>query len=199
MLALKIKARLCTSALAISFISESTLRPSAALNVQSLQTNCLPIFFARFDSFFLCILALFCSQFSPSNINGAQLSMTHTFNDYSFPLKPNVPPPQSYSTSSQSMRLSPGGDYIQEQYGGGRRAKSPLVELTPTRLWSRIKATQRNVGIVKEATIQCQGSSFSPNTLTSPSAPPESAPLHPIHDNSVVGGDASSALPQGNI
>lgn len=135
----------------------------------------------------------------PCSTSDNSTAMTHTFNDYSFPLEPNVPPPQSYSTSSQSMHLSSSGDYIQEQYGGGCHSKSSLVELTPTRLRSRIKATQHNVGIVKEAAIWCQQSSFSPNTLTSPSAPPESAPLHPIHNNSIVGGDASSALPQGNI
>lgn len=135
----------------------------------------------------------------PCSASDNSTAMTHTFNDYSFPLEPNVPPPQSYSTSSQSMHLSSSGDYIQEQYGGGCHSKSSLVELTPTRLRSRIKATQHNVGIVKEAAIWCQQSSFSPNTLTSPSAPPESAPLHPIHNNSIVGGDASSALPQGNI
>ncbi|KAG2341919.1 hypothetical protein BDR05DRAFT_414096 [Suillus weaverae] len=122
--------------------------------------------------------------------------MTQSYNEYSFPLDPNIPPPH---TSSQSMRLPPGGDYIQEQYGGGRRPKTPPVELTPTRLRSRIKATQRDVGIVKEAAIRRQANPFPPNVLTSPSEHPEPAPAHPIHDNSVVGGNAPSTLPQGNI
>jgi hypothetical protein len=81
------------------------------------------------------------------------------------------------------MHLPPSGDYIQEQYGGRCRPKTPLVELTPTRLQSRIKATQCDVGIVKEAAIQHQENSFSPNTPTIPSAP----------DNGIMGGDVSSA------
>ncbi|KAG2053169.1 hypothetical protein BDR06DRAFT_1008817 [Suillus hirtellus] len=123
--------------------------------------------------------------------------MTHTFGEYPYPLEPGAPPPQSYSTSSQSMHLPPGGDYIQEQYGGRRHPKTPPVELTPTRLRSRIKATQHNVGIVKKAAIWHQENSFPPNALTIPTAP---APAHPTYDNSVMGGDVLStqALPQGN-
>ncbi|KAG2096303.1 uncharacterized protein F5147DRAFT_778352 [Suillus discolor] len=123
--------------------------------------------------------------------------MTHTFGEYPYPLEPGAPPPQSYSTSSQSMHLLPGRDYVQEQYGGGCRPKTPPVELTPTRLRSRIKATQHDVGIVKEAAIRRQENSFPPDALTIPAAP---APAHPTYDNSVMGGDVSStqALPQGN-
>jgi hypothetical protein len=61
------------------------------------------------------------------------------------------------------MSLPPDGDYIQERYGGGRRHESPPVELTPTRLRNTIKATYRDVGIVKEAAIRRQGTQLSPN------------------------------------
>ncbi|KAG2078614.1 hypothetical protein BDR04DRAFT_1147318 [Suillus decipiens] len=81
------------------------------------------------------------------------------------------------------MHLPPGGDYIQEQYGGKYCPKMPPVELTPTRLQSRIKAMQHNVSIVKEAAIQHQKNLFSPNALTVPSAP----------DNGIMGGDVSFA------
>ncbi|KAG0701301.1 hypothetical protein DFH29DRAFT_876010 [Suillus ampliporus] len=114
--------------------------------------------------------------------------MTHTFNQYPYPLKPNALPPQSYSTSSQSMHPLPGRDYTQEQYGGGRCPQPPPpVELTPTRLRSKIKATQCNIGIVKKAAIRRQENSFPSDTLTSPSAPPEPAPAHPIMPQSIKG------------
>ncbi|KAG2353928.1 hypothetical protein BDR07DRAFT_1382668 [Suillus spraguei] len=122
--------------------------------------------------------------------------MTQSYNEYSFPLDPNIPPPH---TLSQSMCLPPGGDYIQEQYGGGHRPKTPPVELTPTRLRSQIKAMQHDIGIVKEAAIRHQANPFPSNALTSPSAHPEPAPAHPIHNNSVVEGNALSTLPQENI
>ncbi|KAG1859743.1 hypothetical protein F4604DRAFT_1930462 [Suillus subluteus] len=102
--------------------------------------------------------------------------MTHTFSEYPYPLEPGAPPPQS-------MHLPPGRDYIQEQYGGGRHPKTPLVELTPTRLRSRIKVTQRDVGIVKEAAIRRQENLFPPDALTVTSAP----------GNGIMGGDVSSA------
>jgi hypothetical protein len=44
-------------------------------------------------------------------------------------------------------------DYMQEQYGGGRRCATPPVELTPSRLRTKLKATSRDVGLVKGASI----------------------------------------------
>lgn len=45
-------------------------------------------------------------------------------------------------------------DYMQEQYGGGRRCATPPVELTPSRLRTKLKATSRDVGLVKGASIR---------------------------------------------
>ncbi|KAG1779251.1 hypothetical protein EV702DRAFT_1195228 [Suillus placidus] len=46
-------------------------------------------------------------------------------------------------------------DYMQEQYGGGRRCATPPVELTPSRLRTKLKATSRDVGLVKGASVRC--------------------------------------------
>jgi hypothetical protein len=69
--------------------------------------------------------------------------------------KPESPPPH-YSLSSpftdpdhSELR----GEILEEQVGGGRRYMSPPVEHTPTKLRSHIKATDRDVGLVKEASL----------------------------------------------
>ncbi|KAG1897302.1 uncharacterized protein F5891DRAFT_1192000 [Suillus fuscotomentosus] len=63
-------------------------------------------------------------------------------------------PPSSHSSyvglSSDTF------DYMQEQFGGGRRCATPPVELTPSRLRSKLKATARDVGLVKGASIRRQ-------------------------------------------
>ena len=40
---------------------------------------------------------------------------------------------------------------MEEQIGGGRRPASPPPEQTPTRLCSRVKATERDTGLVRDA------------------------------------------------
>ncbi|KAG1777168.1 hypothetical protein EV702DRAFT_1197489 [Suillus placidus] len=45
-------------------------------------------------------------------------------------------------------------DYMQEQYGGGRRCATPPVELTPSRLRTKLKDTSRDVGLVKGASVR---------------------------------------------
>ncbi|KAG1840034.1 hypothetical protein C8R48DRAFT_679693, partial [Suillus tomentosus] len=45
---------------------------------------------------------------------------------------------------------------MQEQFGGGRRCATPPVELTPSRLRSKLKATARDVGLVKGASSRRQ-------------------------------------------
>ncbi|KAG0706005.1 hypothetical protein DFH29DRAFT_1077381 [Suillus ampliporus] len=54
--------------------------------------------------------------------------------------------------SSLAVPLS-GLEYVHEQLGGGRRQATP-PELTPTRLRSKIRATSRDAGVVKEASIR---------------------------------------------
>jgi hypothetical protein len=60
--------------------------------------------------------------------------------------------PPTCMDSSLAVPLS-GLEYVHKQLGGGRRQSSP-PELTPTRLRSRIRATSRDAGIVKEASIR---------------------------------------------
>ncbi|KAG1881295.1 hypothetical protein F4604DRAFT_1922317 [Suillus subluteus] len=50
--------------------------------------------------------------------------------------------------------LSDTFDYMQEQYGGGCRCATPPVELTPSRLRTKLKATSQDVGLVKGASIR---------------------------------------------
>ncbi|KAJ8579322.1 hypothetical protein M405DRAFT_848307, partial [Rhizopogon salebrosus TDB-379] len=118
--------------------------------------------------------------------------MTQKFNQHLYLPAQNVPPPPRHVDVPQSMiPLPPGEDFIQEQYGGGRRHESPPVELTPTRLRSTIKATRRDIGIVREAAIRRQGTQLPPDAHADASAPPEAASLNPSHDDSVAGGGAS--------
>ncbi|KAG1873296.1 hypothetical protein C8R48DRAFT_669895 [Suillus tomentosus] len=60
-------------------------------------------------------------------------------------------PHPSYMASSPASF-----DYIEEQFGGGRRYEPPPVELTPSRLRTKIKATARDVGVVKGASARRQ-------------------------------------------
>lgn len=55
------------------------------------------------------------------------------------------------------MGLSPDTfDYMQEQFGSSRQCAMPPVELTPSRLRSKLKATARDVGLVKGASTRRQ-------------------------------------------
>ncbi|KAG1897604.1 uncharacterized protein F5891DRAFT_1191808 [Suillus fuscotomentosus] len=45
-------------------------------------------------------------------------------------------------------------DFVEEQVGGGKRYQDPPVEHTPTKLHSHIKATNRDAGLVKEASMR---------------------------------------------
>lgn len=47
----------------------------------------------------------------------------------------------------------PDANYAYEQFGGGRRYEEPTVELTPSRLRSHLKATARDTGVIKGASI----------------------------------------------
>lgn len=65
-------------------------------------------------------------------------------------------PPPDYSASSpvpKSPVAHSGEDYLEEQVGGGRYV-SPPIEQTPTRLRTRIKPTNRDIGLVKEASMR---------------------------------------------
>jgi hypothetical protein len=116
--------------------------------------------------------------------------MTQKFKEFLYPPEQDIPPLQ-YTNMPPSVPLPPGGDYIQEQYGGGRRHESPPVELTPTRLRSMIKTTQRDIGVVREAAIRRQGTQLSSDAPVD--ALVHSETVHPIHDASVAGGKASSS------
>ncbi|OAX32111.1 hypothetical protein K503DRAFT_787412 [Rhizopogon vinicolor AM-OR11-026] len=125
-------------------------------------------------------------------------AMTQRFDGYLFPPEQNAPPPPPSSdvgVAGLPPTHLPSNNYIQEQYGGGRRHESPPVELTPTRLRSTIKATHRDSGIVREAVIRRQGNLLPPDTHANASASPETAPSN----TSVTGGgESSSSLPSGN-
>ncbi|KAG1882369.1 hypothetical protein F4604DRAFT_1921519 [Suillus subluteus] len=61
-------------------------------------------------------------------------------------------PPPDYSTSSPFPEPAGGeGEFLEEQIGGGRRQPTPPPVQTPTRLRGIIKATDRDMGLVKEA------------------------------------------------
>lgn len=51
----------------------------------------------------------------------------------------------------------PDANYAYEQFGGGRRYEEPTVELTPSRLRSHLKATARDTGVIKGASIRRRG------------------------------------------
>jgi hypothetical protein len=67
----------------------------------------------------------------------------------------NIPDNPS-SPHPSYMGLPDTFDYMQEQFGGGRRNPSPPVELTPSRLRSKLKATERDAGLVKGASTRRQ-------------------------------------------
>ncbi|KAG1856838.1 hypothetical protein C8R48DRAFT_775782 [Suillus tomentosus] len=68
----------------------------------------------------------------------------------------NPPASDQRSSSNPFMDLPPATfDYTQEQLGGGRY-QSPPVELTPSRLRSKLKAMARDIGIIKGATLRRQ-------------------------------------------
>ncbi|KAG1861007.1 hypothetical protein C8R48DRAFT_774269 [Suillus tomentosus] len=78
------------------------------------------------------------------------------------------------SPSSVDTRSSPSSfDYVEEQFGGGRRYELPPVELTPSRLRTKLKATARDVGIVKDASARRQA-------YQNPSPEPQ-LPISPFH------------------
>ncbi|KAG1835772.1 hypothetical protein DFJ58DRAFT_847386 [Suillus subalutaceus] len=73
--------------------------------------------------------------------------------------KPEMPSgvDQQPSPGPSYMGSSPASfDYVEEQFGGGRRYEAPPAELTPSRLRTRLKATVRDVGIVKDASARRQ-------------------------------------------
>ncbi|KAG1719293.1 hypothetical protein EDD22DRAFT_963313 [Suillus occidentalis] len=71
--------------------------------------------------------------------------------------KPDGSPPPGYLTSSPVTKSSIGEsvDHLEEQVGGGRYV-SPPCEQTPARLRTHIKPTNRDVGLVKEASMRCR-------------------------------------------
>ncbi|KAG1901131.1 uncharacterized protein F5891DRAFT_1187823 [Suillus fuscotomentosus] len=78
-------------------------------------------------------------------------------------------------------------EYVYEQLGGGRRQATP-PELTPTRLRSRIRATLRDAGVVKQASIRRahqQPSGHSP-------APSVTAASSSFLDDALMSNDTSS-------
>ncbi|KAG2364620.1 hypothetical protein BDR07DRAFT_1482239 [Suillus spraguei] len=63
-------------------------------------------------------------------------------------------PPPDYSTSSPFPEPADSeGEILHEQIGGGRRQQTPPMVPTPTRLCGTLKATDRDVGLVKEASV----------------------------------------------
>ncbi|KAG1839147.1 hypothetical protein DFJ58DRAFT_733506 [Suillus subalutaceus] len=85
-------------------------------------------------------------------IDGLQklASTAHSTNmTQNIPDNPSSPHP-SY------MGLTDTFEYMQEQFGGGRRNPSPPRELTPSRLRSKLKATERDAGLVKGASTRRQ-------------------------------------------
>ncbi|KAG2750666.1 hypothetical protein P692DRAFT_20873085 [Suillus brevipes Sb2] len=73
--------------------------------------------------------------------------------------KPEMPSgvDQQPSPGPSYMGSSPASfDYVEEQFGGGRRYEAPPAELTPSRLRTRLKATVRDVDIVKDASARRQ-------------------------------------------
>ncbi|KAG1769330.1 hypothetical protein EDD22DRAFT_948938 [Suillus occidentalis] len=90
-------------------------------------------------------------SFSPGSLH-----RVHSSSDVSIIAKMQDSPPPGYSAPPES--LQPEGpqvpqheDLAQEQIGGGRRYEDTPVEHTPTKLCSHIKATNRDAGLVKEA------------------------------------------------
>lgn len=68
-------------------------------------------------------------------------------------------PPPGYSAPVESLQterpqVPHHEDFVQEQIGGGRRFEDTPVEHTPTKLRSHIKATNRDAGLVKEASAR---------------------------------------------
>lgn len=67
----------------------------------------------------------------------------------------NPPASDQWSYPNPFMDSPPTFDYTQEQLGGGRY-QTPPVELTPSRLRSKLKPTARDVGIIRGATLRRQ-------------------------------------------
>ncbi|KAG1798977.1 uncharacterized protein HD556DRAFT_1440047 [Suillus plorans] len=69
-------------------------------------------------------------------------------------------PPPGYSAPPESLQPErpeaphTEEDFVEEQVGGGKRYQDPPVEHTPTKLRSHIKATNRDAGLVKEASMR---------------------------------------------
>ena len=126
--------------------------------------------------------------------------MTQKYQEYLFPPEQSAATQHSYADGLPSMSHPSSGDYMQEQYGGGRRHESPLVELTPTRLRSTIKATHRDVGVVRDAAIRRQETQLLPDAHSAhSSAPSGMGSLHTTHDNpgrvQVAGATSPPTLP----
>jgi hypothetical protein len=61
-------------------------------------------------------------------------------------------PPPEYVPAEPHMAGREQG-FPEEQVGRGRRQLTPVIE-TPTKLWTHIKATNRDGGLVKEALVR---------------------------------------------
>ncbi|OAX32650.1 hypothetical protein K503DRAFT_805048 [Rhizopogon vinicolor AM-OR11-026] len=105
-------------------------------------------------------------------------------------------PPQECINSSLTIPVASTNDFAYEQFGGGGRYESPAVELTPSRLRSRLKATSRNVGLVKDASVRRQA--FQPPTTDSrnfvipPHSQAHATSLNTTLDDDVPPSDTSS-------
>ncbi|KAG1886296.1 hypothetical protein F4604DRAFT_1918026 [Suillus subluteus] len=68
-----------------------------------------------------------------------------------------TPSDNPQSPQKTYMNLSPAPfDYMEEQFGGGLQYEMPPVELTPSQLRTKLKATSRDVGLVKGASLRHQ-------------------------------------------
>ncbi|KIJ57555.1 hypothetical protein HYDPIDRAFT_34992 [Hydnomerulius pinastri MD-312] len=64
---------------------------------------------------------------------------------------PDDPPPSHPTNSNSFSPPDTVENFEDEQVGGGRRTPSPPPYQTTTRLWSTVKATNRDSGLVREA------------------------------------------------
>jgi hypothetical protein len=96
------------------------------------------------------------------------------------------------------MGLPDNFDYMSEQFGGGRRCATPPAELTPSRLRSKLKATARDVGLVKGASIRRQAYQHATTVEDQDLVPVHSgAPnfTHAVPDNTSANATSSLTVP----